>query len=250
MQIAAVGGGVRLVGNEDLSPDLPAPGQAADEFGYMLLLSQDVLNTVDGRGQLVGTMPEWTAEHAAGVLGLPRGKRWYDAVDMALRGSWSDPLWDTGFLALDVRSVLRAEVRAWHRASVPVHRRGGTRHGRMLSLDAELGHGLSLHDLLAADVELLAPTTRRVFEDDRLNWVLRTLSLEEQQVVYAYAEGQGTTWTEAAAFCGASDPEALGERVRRKAKRLANEQARRTALRRDLMQPASSQPCTTRSNAQ
>lgn len=40
-----------------------------------------------------------------------------------------------------------------------------------------------------------------------------------QRVVLTYAEGEGTTWTEAAT--GAADPEAFGERVRRKDKRQA-----------------------------
>ncbi|MCX4862455.1 hypothetical protein [Streptomyces canus] len=108
---------------------------------------------------------------------------------------------------------------------------GRTRHGRVLSLDAKMGDGLSLHDLVAADVDLLARTLGRVFADERLNRVLRALTPDERQVVYAYAEGEGTTWTEAAAYAEAADPEAFGERVRRKAKRLATEQARRTAQR-------------------
>jgi hypothetical protein len=43
--------------------------------------------------------------------------------------------------------------------------------------------------------------------------------------------GEGTTWAEAATSAGAPDPEAFGERVRRKAKRLAAEQRRRAAQR-------------------
>ncbi|MFD5015372.1 hypothetical protein [Streptomyces chartreusis] len=69
-----------------------------------------------------------------------------------------------------------------------------------------------------------------MFEDERLNAVLRGLDPAERQVVFAYAEGEGTTWTEAAAAVGANDPDAFGERVRRKAKRLAAEQARRARL--------------------
>ncbi|MEU6547017.1 hypothetical protein [Streptomyces sp. NPDC046859] len=68
-----------------------------------------------------------------------------------------------------------------------------------------------------------------MFEDDRLNRVLRRLDPAERAVVFAYAEGEGTTWTEAAAG-GATDPAALGERVRRKAKRIAAGQARRLAM--------------------
>ncbi|MEH0415976.1 hypothetical protein [Streptomyces sp. B21-083] len=46
------------------------------------------------------------------------------------------------------------------------------------------------------------------------------------------AEGEGTTWTEAAAAVGASAPDAFGERVRRKAKLLGAEQRRRGRQRR------------------
>lgn len=35
-----------------------------------------------------------------------------------------------------------------------------TRHGRVLSLDAALGDGLSLHDLIAADIAPPSPTPR------------------------------------------------------------------------------------------
>lgn len=115
-----------------------------------------------------------------------------------------------------------------HRQLVPVWKRR-TRHGRVLSLDADLGDGLSLHDLVAADIDLLARAASGVFEDERLNTVLRGLATDERQVVFAYAEGEGSTWTEAAAHLGAAEPEAFGERVRRKAKRLAAEQQRRAA---------------------
>ncbi|MER5720382.1 hypothetical protein [Streptomyces sp. NPDC002132] len=52
-----------------------------------------------------------------------------------------------------------------------------TRHGRVLSLDADLG-GLSLYDLVAADIDLLTHTTGGIFDDARLNAVLRTREAE------------------------------------------------------------------------
>ncbi|WP_055616344.1 hypothetical protein [Streptomyces phaeochromogenes] len=78
-----------------------------------------------------------------------------------------------------------------------------------------------------------------MFADERLNRVLQALTPDEQQVAYAYAyayvyaytEGERTTWMEAAASAGTADPVAFGERVRRKTKRMAAEQRRRTALR-------------------
>ncbi|MFD5848163.1 hypothetical protein [Streptomyces chartreusis] len=167
-------------------------------------------------------------EFAARALSLPRSPRWREAVETALIGGWDSELWDTGYLPPSALGALKAEARTVHRQLMPVWRRR-TRHGRVLSLDADLG-GLSLYELVAADVDLLAHTAGGVFEDDRLNRVLRGLDPAERAVVFAYAEGEGTTWTEAATAAGATDPAALGERVRRKAKRIAAEQARRTAL--------------------
>ncbi|MFB8247287.1 hypothetical protein ACFC5X_19870 [Streptomyces sp. NPDC055952] len=173
----------------------------------------------------------YDAEPVTADLVLPDSPRWREAADTALLGTWCNPLWETGQLDATALSALRAEARTLHRQLVPVWRRR-TRHGRVLSLDADLG-GLSLYDLVAADVRFLSHTAGGVFEDERLNTVLRGLNETERQVVFAYAEGEGTTWMEAAASVGAGDPEAFGERVRRKSKRLAREQARRAAARRD-----------------
>ncbi|GGT44386.1 hypothetical protein [Streptomyces chromofuscus] len=164
----------------------------------------------------------------ARVLTVPRSSRWREAVSGALDGEWCSSLVQSGYLPSTALGALREEARALHRQLVPLWRRR-TRHGRVLSLDADLGDGLSLHDLVAADVDLLSRTTGGVFEDERLNRILRALDPAERAVVFAYAEGEGTTWTEAATAAGALDPEALGERVRRKAKRLAAEQNRRVA---------------------
>jgi hypothetical protein len=169
--------------------------------------------------------------HSTRSLVLPCSKRWREAVTTALLGNWSDPLFNDGRLSHTAVGALKAEARAVHRQLVPVWRRG-TRRGSVLSLDAGLGDGLSLYDLVAADADLLAHATGCVFEDARLNAVLRGLNETERRVVFAYAVGEGTTWAEAAAAAGATDPHALGERVRRKAKRLAVEQRRRVEQRR------------------
>ncbi|MFV5997654.1 hypothetical protein ACNPQM_36000 [Streptomyces sp. NPDC056231] len=167
---------------------------------------------------------------AAKTLLVPRSDRWREAISTALLGSWSAPLWAEGRLSSTAIGALKAEARLLHRQLVPVWRRR-TRHGRVLSLDAALRDGLSLYDLVAADVDLLQRVAGDVFEDERLNAVLRGLTPAERRVVLAYAEGEGTTWAEAAAFAGATDPEAIGDRVRRKAQHLAAEQRRRLTQR-------------------
>ncbi|MEU9397658.1 hypothetical protein AB0D86_47785 [Streptomyces sp. NPDC048324] len=178
------------------------------------------------RRSILRPSPGSLLQSAARDLALPYGPQWGEAISTTLLGTWCDPLTATGHLPATTVGALRAEARTRHRQAVPLWRRR-TRHGRVLSLDADLGNGLSLHDLVAADVHHLAHTTGCVFDDERLNSVLRGLALAEQRVVLAYAEGEGTTWTEAAAAAGAPDPEGFGERVRRKAKRLADEQRRR-----------------------
>ncbi|MFD5015373.1 hypothetical protein [Streptomyces chartreusis] len=177
------------------------------------------------------TATDWVEPLASHALVLPRSERWTQALTTALLGDWCAPLLTEGFLPATAVGVLKAEARILHRQLVPIWRRR-TRYGRVLSLDADLGDGLSLYDLVAADVDLLAGTEGGVFEDERLNAVLSGLDKNERRVVFAYAEGEGTTWTEAAAAAGATDPHAFGERVRRKAKRLAAEQRRRAEQRR------------------
>ncbi|MFF3968008.1 hypothetical protein ACFYZI_41460 [Streptomyces griseorubiginosus] len=167
---------------------------------------------------------------AAQVLGLPRSsQRWREAVTTALLGPWCAPLFHTGYLPSSALGTLRAEARTLHRQLVPLWRRK-CHHGRVLSLEAALGDGLSLCDLVANDVDLLTRTAGGVFDDDRLNRVLHGLHPAEQAVLFAYAKGEGTTWTEAASVAtdGATEPAAYGERVRRKIKRIATEQKRRT----------------------
>ncbi|MFG3517674.1 hypothetical protein [Streptomyces bobili] len=176
------------------------------------------------------TATDWVEPLAAHTLVLPRSDRWNQALSTALLGDWCAPLLTDGLLPVTALGALKAEARTLHRQLVPIWRRR-TRHGRVLSLDADLGDGLSLHDLVATDVDLLTHTPGGVFEDERLDRVLHALLPDEQRVVLAYAEGEGITWTEAAAVAGAADPEAFGERVRRKAKRQAAEQHRRSVLR-------------------
>ncbi|MFD5814823.1 hypothetical protein [Streptomyces sp. NPDC127038] len=173
----------------------------------------------------LGTNPDEMDRFAAQILVLPRSDRWREAITTAALGDWCDPLLQHGHLPSTALGRLRAEARSLHRQLVPLWRRR-TRNGRVLSLDADLG-GLSLYDLVADEVDVLTQVAGHVFADERLNRVLHALDPDERRAVLAYAQGEGTTWTEAASVVGAVDPEAFGERVRRKARRLAAEQQRR-----------------------
>jgi hypothetical protein len=68
-------------------------------------------------------------------------------------------------------------------------------------------------------------------EEQRLRRVLSRLKPDELQVTNVYAERSELTWAEAARLAGAADPVAMGERVRRKLKRLGAEHNRRLVLR-------------------
>jgi len=64
-------------------------------------------------------------------------------------------------------------------------------------------------------------------EEQRLRRVLSQLKPEELQVTNVYAGRSQLTWAEAAHLAGAEDPAAMGERVRRKLRRLGVEHNRR-----------------------
>ncbi|GAA5045168.1 hypothetical protein [Streptomyces similanensis] len=224
--------GLNLVtGPEELQTEdallqrMPRPSRHAPDL-VDALRAQFIISTVPD-DQLVLSSLDLLAKRA---LVVPRSKRWQEAVSTALLGDWSAPLWSDGHLSPTAIGALKAEARTIHRQLVPVWQRR-TRHGRVLSLDAVLGDGISLYDLIAAEADLLPRIAHGVFEDERLNAVLRGLDQVERDIVFAYAEGEGTTWAEAAAFVGSPNPEAIGERVRRKTKRLAAEQRRRLAQR-------------------
>ncbi|WP_150472002.1 hypothetical protein [Streptomyces galilaeus] len=148
---------------------------------------------------------------------------WHEAVTSALMRDDVDDLSQPD----QFRRLVRVERRQW----TPEWRKQ-TRHGRVLALDAMVGDGLSLRDLavVAADVDVPELATGSEFEDERLATIMGSLNPVERQVVVAYAVAGGGTWTEAAEASGALEPEVLGERVRRKVKRLAAEHQRRAAL--------------------
>ncbi|WP_405594069.1 hypothetical protein OG741_00925 [Streptomyces sp. NBC_01410] len=212
----------------------PVVEEGASDLVHALLV-QHLVPTATDASAIAGIVDSLAAK----TLVVPRSERWREAVSTALLGDWSASLWTDNHLPSTAVGTLKAEARLVHRQLVPVWRRR-TRHGRVLSLDAALGNGLSLYDLVATDVDLLARTAGGVFEDERLNAVLRGLDPAERLVVFAYAEGEGSTWTEAAAATGATDPAAFGKRVLRKAKRQADEQCRRAKQRRgDIEVPSS-----------
>jgi hypothetical protein len=156
---------------------------------------------------------------------LPRGPSWDRAVHTALLGNWTDPLERGRAIGPDAPRSIRAEARTLHRQMVPLwqHRVRGS---RVQLLEAPLGEGLTLYDLVAGDPRMDDAVFESAFGDERIESVLAGLDATERRVAMAWAHPSIAHWTEAARSAGARDPEAFGERVRRKLKRLG---ARHTA---------------------
>lgn len=176
-----------------------------------------------GRGDLV---EPFTTE----VLGLWRGARWQEAVSTALLGEWVEPLQEGRRLDGAALERLRADARAAHRQLTPVWRRR-TQQGRVLLLDTPLGDGLTLHDLIASVMDTVDEVGEVEPDNVRLAALVRALLPAEQKVALAWAEPGVATWADAARQAGASNPDLVGERVRRKVRRLAAERERRVVLR-------------------
>ncbi|MEV7060707.1 hypothetical protein AB0N95_35240 [Streptomyces microflavus] len=181
------------------------------------------------------TPQEHLARFTSKVLVLPRGPRWEEAVSTALLGDWDTPLKQGQGLDDDtVVGQIRAEARTLHRQLVPVWRRR-VRSSRMLLLETPLGDGLTLHDLVAGGLreDLIFEAA---FDDPRLAAVLDGLTPEERAVAMAWAHPAVGSWTEAARLAGHTSPEAFGERVRRKLKRLGAQHTARAAAARGAEQ--------------
>ncbi|MFH8559879.1 hypothetical protein [Streptomyces sp. NPDC017988] len=191
----------------------------------------DLMAALEARADALQNRQDKVENFAARVLGVNRSTRWCEAVSTALMGDWTRPLDERGCLPPEALGQLRAEAHTIHRQLVPLWRRR-VRRSRLLLLDAPLGDGLCLYDLVADRANLSDACLGMAIHDDRLLRIVQHLTSEERLVVVALAAGDGATWTEAAAHAGASDPTAFGERVRRKTRRLAvRAEERRAAAR-------------------
>lgn len=168
--------------------------------------------------------------HFLPEIGFWNGGRWDEAVSTALLGGWTTPMIEGQRLGSSALEVLKADARAIHRGLTPLWQRRANG-ARVLLLDTPLsGSGLTLHDLVAGSPDRHDVAGGAEPDDPRLAALLRALEHAERDVVLSWAHAGVTTWAEAALQAGAADPIVLGERVRRKVKRLVSEQERRRAL--------------------
>lgn len=162
------------------------------------------------------------ASFATAVVGR-RGARWEEAVSTALLGDWATPFYEGGCLSITAVDGLKRDAESIHRQLLPLWRRRNY-DSRVLLLDTPVGDGLCLYDLLALSPGT-SPATDR--EDARLTRVLHALRPPERRVVLAWAHPQVETWADAAWLAGSADAQTVGERVRRRVRRLAREERRR-----------------------
>ncbi|MET9219055.1 hypothetical protein ABZX65_09880 [Streptomyces sp. NPDC003300] len=161
---------------------------------------------------------------ARSTLGFSQAKAasWREAVSTALLGDWV-PLLGEEDASLIVPRHVKREASRVHRQLKPLweHQAGGR---RVALLNTPIADGLTLGDLVAAktrpDADLLP----------EIETILMELGADELDVALAWARDPAIrSWAEAARSTGAPNPEKLGERVRRKLRRLGDKYAKGTA---------------------
>ncbi|MFJ7341976.1 hypothetical protein ACIQU3_16990 [Streptomyces sp. NPDC101110] len=152
--------------------------------------------------------------------GLGRWSGWSEPVSTALLGNWADSLYNEGQLSPGAVDQFLAEARVINGQLKPIWLRQANRE-RVRLLDAPLGDGMTLYDVLSGQPG--ADTSFEGFDDPRLIEILDALSEEDQAVTIARSRPGVNSWPEAARVAGVPQPEVVGEQVRRKVKRLANQ---------------------------
>ncbi|MFF8696379.1 hypothetical protein ACF08W_29610 [Streptomyces sp. NPDC015144] len=207
---------------------------------------------VEARNEAALGNMELVERFMASDLGLWRGARWQEPVATALMGEWASTLYTHGTIRRGALDQLMRDVREIHRQLTPLWRRRCAGE-RLLSLDAPvLDSGLTLGDLIASGPDPADALGGTLPDDPRVLSVLNQLSPLERAVALAWSRPRTTSWTEAAAdilaldalaspghrkYAGL-DAQALGERVRRKLKRLGGRHtARHASARAQIQRP-------------
>lgn len=208
------------------------PAQVSKKWTrYPADVPADLIKALDARGDAAAGNDSAIDRFASRVLVLRQGGRWREAVSTALLSDWIAPALDGRALDITAVQSIRAEAQDIHRQLTPIWRRRANR-SRVLLLDTPLGNDVTLHDLIA-ESSVAEAIMDGTFETDnpRLISLLKALDSKEKAVVLAWTHRGVATWVDAAAVAGANDPQATGERVRRKIRRLVAEQDRRHAAR-------------------
>ncbi|MGE5286973.1 MAG: hypothetical protein ACM3ML_07180 [Micromonosporaceae bacterium] len=153
-----------------------------------------------------------------------------EAVSAALL----EPGWDAGTSddPFELLNDLRARGKRMARAVKPIWETRLNHHRVLLlgqPINTRAGTPYTIADLVrdtrtAEDIALADAWD----DEQRIQRILDPLRPDELAITTIYSGDSGLTWADAARRAGAADPAAMGERVRRKLKRLAAEQRRRT----------------------
>nr|BEK63609.1 hypothetical protein KPHV_08360 [Kitasatospora purpeofusca] len=163
-------------------------------------------------------------EFARTWLDLTRPERWREAVEGALLGEWVQALGTGTVNDAYVTDLLQRHTDTEHRHLRPLWQRK-VRGKRTALLGEPVGTDLTVSDLLADHRSPESETLFTELADSRLLAVLRGLAADEQALARAWGSS-GETWNQTALDAGL--PAELGERVRRKLKRLGRQHAERT----------------------
>ncbi len=161
------------------------------------------------------------------AIGIPADKTaaWREAVSTALIGDWTH-LVTAGGDPLVVPRYLKREAQRAHWQQQPLWERK-VRGRRVSLLEAPIGDGLTLRDLVSEYRSTESEIPTGGVDDPRLTSVLGALEPDERDVALAWAHPDVRTWTDAAQHAAAARPDAFGERVRCKLKRIADRHAER-----------------------
>ncbi|WP_412075295.1 hypothetical protein ACLF6K_04850 [Streptomyces xanthophaeus] len=177
-------------------------------------------------GAIRGDTPEVDA-FAHWCLGITKtDPEWREAVSMALMQDCFHDYLDGRTTVVDLLRTLKREAATFHQQQQPLWERK-VRGRRLQLLDTRVASGLTLGDLIS-DKRLSEPDFLATeLTDQRIVTVLRDLRPDETAVALAWMQTDGITWAEAAASVCAPEPAALGDRVRRKLRRLGRRHSER-----------------------
>lgn len=233
---------------------ITADGTLTSHVGAELERQAEVLNALTSAQTLGGQALPSTVKALAARQALQAGaidqvntfvndelgwwSGWREPVTSALMGSWVAPLLNGGSLTPSALDHLRAEAKEIHRQLVPIWHHKINR-ARLWSLDHVFGDGLTTYDVAASGLDPYEVLTGALPDNPRILAVLAHLSPVERAVAMAWANTRVTSWTEAATIVADLDtplvadldPAGLGERVRRKLKRLGALHMARSAAR-------------------
>ncbi len=157
-------------------------------------------------------------EFARAWLNLGRPQAWRAAVEMALLGDWVEALGRHLSSDAEIMELLHRHTEREHRCLQPLwERKSGGRTVRLL--EDPVASGVLLRDVVTDDRRPEDGLLHGEVEDSRILAVFADLAPAERAVAMTYGT-QRMTWAQAAALGGADDPDAFGNRVRRKLRRL------------------------------